>query len=50
MEVTGRAGSQNSLHNPDRNTSDNGGDENDNISIIRQTSGIGYEGSSEDTQ
>ncbi|OZC07081.1 hypothetical protein X798_05886, partial [Onchocerca flexuosa] len=50
MEVTGRAASQNSLNNFNRNTNENGGDENDNISIIKQTSGKGYEGSSEDTQ
>lgn len=55
MEVSGRVASQNLLRSVNCSTSGNGGNGgggggNDNISIIRQTSGTGYEGSSEDTQ
>ncbi|EJD73775.1 hypothetical protein LOAG_18825 [Loa loa] len=50
MEVGGRLASQNSLHSRNRSTSGNGGNGNDNISMVRQTSSRGYEGSSEDTQ
>lgn len=54
MEVSGRVASQNLLRSVNCSTSGNGcgggGGGNDNISIIRQTSGTGYEGSSEDTQ
>uniref|UniRef100_A0A1I7W4F9 PDZ domain-containing protein n=1 Tax=Loa loa TaxID=7209 RepID=A0A1I7W4F9_LOALO len=50
MEVGGRLASQNSLHSRNRSTSGNGGNGNDNISMVRQTSSRGYEGSSEDTR
>lgn len=57
MEGSGRVASQNSLRNFNRIADgDSGGGsgggrrKKDNISSIRQTSGTGYEGSSEDTQ
>ncbi|MCP9262093.1 PDZ domain-containing protein GIPC1 [Dirofilaria immitis] len=50
MKVTGRIASENLLYSLNHNNGDNGGSENDNINIVRQTFDRGYEGSSEDTQ